>query len=125
MVCDDEIALKLLSLICSSKLPGELMLSQGPKWFRRQWKWLVSQLGLDTQSFQPYGLRRGGACEDFAHHGDAARLCLIGRWGSVKTAKLYAQEALRARQHSELSARQLSLVALWSRYFADRLSRLK
>ena len=38
----------------------------------------ISQLPWDPSVWQPYGLRRGGACGDWATHDDAGRLCMRG-----------------------------------------------
>ena len=35
-------------------------------------------VALGPSVWQPYGLRRGGACEDWATHDDAGRLCMRG-----------------------------------------------
>lgn len=124
VVVDDAVALRMLRMLCASKQPGELLLGGGGGLFRRRWKWLIGSLQLDSSVYQPYGLRRGGACEDFAVFGDAGRLCLRGRWSSIKTARIYAQEALRVRQLSELSQAQEALIQYWARVFAQRFASL-
>ena len=80
-------------------------------------KWSIEALKLDPRRFQPYGLRRGGACEDWARFMDAGRLCMRGRWQSIKIAKIYAQEALRLREQSLLSQEHKDLVSYWAKVF--------
>ena len=124
VVCDDSVALQLLQFLCASKSPAENLYSWSATWFRRHWRWAINELRLDVKAYQPYGLRRGGACEDFATFGDGNRLCLQGRWGSVRTAKTYAQEALRVRQQAELTAAQKQKISYWSQVFLKRYNAL-
>ena len=124
VVCDDGVALRMLQLVCASKGPADPLYSLSAAWFRRHWKWVIGELLLDTKAYLPYGLRRGGACEDFATYGDGNRLCLQGRWGSVRTAKTYAQEALRVRQQAELSEAQRRKISYWSSVFLKRYNAL-
>ncbi len=58
-------------------------------------------LKLSSKDDQPYGLRRGGACEDWVHFQDVGRLVLLGRWESLKAARICAAEALRIRDASQ------------------------
>ena len=81
----------------------------------------ISQLLLDPSVWQPYGLRRGGACEDWATHGDAGRLCMRGRWSQIKTAKIYAVEALLIREASTMSEPHKDRVAYWEKQCAIQL----
>ena len=68
-----------------------------------------------------YGIRRGGAVEDFALYGDGARLCLRGRWGSIRTAKIYAEEGLRVRQLQEVASSSLAKIDYWAAEFSRRV----
>ena len=54
----------------------------------------VSDCGLDPQLYKPYGLRRGGATEHFSRTGSLDKTMDIGRWSSVRTAKIYVNTAL-------------------------------
>ena len=47
-------------------------------------------VALGPSVWQPYGLRRGGACEDWATHDDAGRLCMRGD-GLNKKLRTYMQ----------------------------------
>ena len=123
-VCDDAVALKLLAMLCLSKPGPEKLLNMSSYRFRRQWRWAIEQLGLALKDYQPYGLRRGGACEDFALHGDGARLCLRGRWSSVRTAKVYAEEALRIRQLASMTSDSHATIDFWATNFMTKFKEL-
>ena len=123
-VIDDAVALRLLRLLCDTKRGPEKLLSGTPYSFRRRWKWAIRSFHLNVLDHQPYGLRRGGACEDFAQFGDGPRLCLRGRWGSVRTARVYAEEALRVRQISELSKESEAAINYWATEFQRRFAAL-
>ena len=120
-VLDDAVALKLLRLICRSKTGPQHLLAMSSCKFRQVWRWAILQLKLDAGKYQPYGIRRGGAVEDFQTYGDAGRLCIRGRWGSIRTAKLYAEEGLRVRQMEALEPESANLIKFWSAEFAKRL----
>ena len=109
VVVDDPVAVQLLLFLTRGEAPMDKLYSLHSKWFRRQWKWAVCQLKLPSKEYQPYGLRWGGACEDWGHFQDAGSLVLLGRWGSLKAAKIYAVEALRIRDASQLSHEQSAL----------------
>ena len=88
---------------------------------RRHWKWAVCHLQLSSKDYQPYGPRRGDTCEDWAHFQDAGRLVWLGRWESLKTAKIYAVEALHIRDARQLSEEQNATMAFWADRFATYL----
>ena len=123
-VVDDAVAVRLLRLLCDNKTGPEKLLSMTEYAFRKKWKWLVQQLLLCPKNYAPYGIRRGGACEDFAVFGDGARLCLKGRWGSIRTARGYAEEALRIRQSASVSAAADKAIEFWSHDFGRRFQQL-
>ena len=52
---------------------------------------------------QWYSVRRGGASYDFASHGLMERTLLRGRWESVKSARVYVNEALACSVAASLS----------------------
>ena len=117
VVVDDFLTVQLVRWLMRSKSPMDRLFSENSATFRRLWKWSIEALKLDPRRFQPYGLRRGGACEDWALFMDAGRLCMRGRWQSIKTAKIYAQEALRLREQSLLSQEHKDLVSHWAKVF--------
>ena len=123
-VCDDGVALKLLLLLCASKAGPELLLNMTEYRFRRLWKEIIEELELCAKAYQPYGLRRGGACEDFSRYGDGGRLMIRGRWSNMRTARIYAQEALRVRQLSEVSDASKAKIAYWGDRFKIRFTSL-
>ena len=75
--------------------------------FRKRWKWAIQSLGLRISDYQPYGLRRAGACEDFAKYGDGSR-----------------EEALRVRQVAALPQEITYLIHYWAAVFRDRFATL-
>ena len=83
--------------------PGDKILRRSPAQFRKLWKHLVSQLGQDPQYWRPYGLRRGGATEHFLRQGRLDRTALVGRWGSLKVARIYINGGLAMLNELELN----------------------
>jgi hypothetical protein len=60
---------------------------------RREFKTLLKRCSLEGAGYQPYSLRRGGATHLHRITGNMSLVCERGRWSSVNTARIYAQEA--------------------------------
>lgn len=54
----------------------------------------LEALGFSKWDYRPYSLRRGGATFAFQQHGALDRLLLLGRWQSVRTARIYLNDGL-------------------------------
>ena len=62
--------------------------------FRRHFTALLSQLQLTAFQFKPYSLRRGGATFHYSRNASWPQLCLLGRWMSERTCRLYVHAAM-------------------------------
>ena len=64
--------------------------------FRRHFSRLLCDLSLHDFGFKPYSLRRGGATFHYNRHASWPQLCLLGRWMSEKTCRVYVHAAMAA-----------------------------
>ena len=62
--------------------------------FQRVFAEIRSLLQLEGLKLTLYSWRRGGASWDFRSHGSMETTLLRGRWASVRTARLYVQDAV-------------------------------
>ena len=76
------------------KQSEERALGMSPAAFNRVFAEVRSLLELDGQKLTLYSWRRGGASADFRAHGSMEKTLLRGRWASVRTARLYVQDAV-------------------------------
>ena len=77
----------------------------GAKELRRKFAKLVTALGLGSANSRYYSLRRGGATATFHRTGSFDMCAEAGRWGSVRTARIYIDSALQAKYNNKVSAR--------------------
>ena len=75
-------------------LSEERVLGMSPAAFYRVFAEIRSLLELDNRKLTLYSWRRGGASADFRGHGSMETTLLRGRWASVRTARLYVQDAV-------------------------------
>ena len=71
--------------------------------FRKAFNFIRDELGLD-KGISPYSLRRGGATSDFRSHGSLDKTADRGRWGNVRTCRIYVNTALADQIASRFSA---------------------
>ena len=76
---------------CSGLQPHEMLWEQSHAEFRRIFKELTAQLGIDNCKFTPASLRAGGATCLFDSHMDIGRLRLQGRWANAQSLEHYVQ----------------------------------
>lgn len=69
-------------------------LCQSSYLWRKQFNQVLASLGFETWDFRPYSLRRGGATFAFQQQGALDRLLVLGRWQSIKTARIYLNDGL-------------------------------
>ena len=62
--------------------------------FRKRFAVYCQRFGLQKHGFRPYSLRRGGATHHFQMTRSMESALLLGRWESVKVARLYISDAL-------------------------------
>ena len=91
-------------------------IGMSPATFQRVFAEVRSLLQLDDQRLTLYSWRRGGASADFRSHGSMETTLLRGRWASVRTARLYVQDAVaEATTLALLPAQRAACLQLASR----------
>jgi integrase len=86
----------------ASLQPGDTIMRRSAPQFRALFKRLVAAARIED-GVQIYSLRRGGATADFRHHGQLDRTTERGRWGNVRTARIYINTALADSLDTNLS----------------------
>jgi hypothetical protein len=94
LVINDPLVVALLQLAFADLSSDQLLTDMPEPAFRARFTRLISKFGLDAADIKPYSLRRGGATWHFRCYLDMNYTCLIGRWASHRTAKIYIQDAL-------------------------------
>ena len=85
---------------------GTPMLPKTDPEMRRALRHLILRCGLDPNEYKPYSLRRGGATHLYKIIGNMSSVIERGRWASVKTARIYVQEAEAMLKAMHLTTRQ-------------------
>ena len=91
-ITDKQLAL-LLKRWIGSRTRGLPACDASSYQFRKIWKEAVAALEL-PEDVQPYGLRRGGATELFQFSGSFDVVADVGRWNTLKAARIYVTTAL-------------------------------
>ena len=78
-----------LKRACEGVLNDAQLMTGGPHQFRTFFQQAITTLGLQELGFKPYSLRRGGATHDFLSHHNVQRTLMRGRWGDVRTGRIY------------------------------------
>ena len=99
---DDVWIVHALSNFCRKKWPGDSIRLASPQTMRHRFKTLCSDLHL-PEGIAWYSLRRGGATHLFRITNNLPLVCLIGRWGNQKTARIYVTDALAQLTEISLS----------------------
>ena len=102
----------MLNRILPHLAPGDRIVGRTPYQLRRILKELIVTFGLSDFNFQWYSLRRGGASYDFSRHGSMEATLLRGRWESVKSARVYVNEALAASVYIRISEKSKQLLSV-------------
>lgn len=84
----DSYATTLLNKVSSQKSRDKLWPGT-TRLFRRQLAMYLDFLGLSSVGFTPYSIRRGGASFAFSQGYTFDTLLVMGRWQSIKTARIY------------------------------------
>ena len=95
----------------TGRLPGERIMPGGAKELRRKFGKLVAALGLGSANLRYYSLRRGGATATFHCTGSFDVCAEAGRWGSVRTARIYIDAALQNKYEGKVTAKEERLIA--------------
>ena len=54
----------------------------------------LRRIGLSTEAYKPYSLRRGGATHKFRSGTNMAAIAEIGRWAHLATCRIYVNDAV-------------------------------
>jgi hypothetical protein len=87
---------------CKNKLPGDLLRIATPPQQRLRFNEAATALNFDW-GFRWYSVRRGGATHDYRVTGNLPAIMLRGRWGDMKTARIYLTDGLARAQELRLS----------------------
>ena len=83
----------LLICACAKLAPGDSLMRRPPSAFRACFAKAVSSCQLEG-FFKPYSCRRGGATAAFRANGSLDAVADRGRWGDIRTARIYINTAL-------------------------------
>ena len=92
----------LLGIAIRESASGKILQMSGPA-FRVFFSKGIAALGLMAHGYRPYSLRRGGATHDLLTHQDLQRSVLRGRWGQLRTAKIYITDGAAIIQELKLT----------------------
>ena len=101
VVVESKVGVRLLREACSLVKPGQSILDMPAARARNILRELLMFFELDSEAFNFYSLRRGGATAYFFKSGSMEKTLAKGRWESASTARIYIQDA--AAQAAELA----------------------
>lgn len=93
LTIQDHWLLTALKRYCQHLAPGDTLRLCSPQLMRSRFKQLLEEAQL-PEGFAFYSLRRGGATYAFRMTNSLSAVCLAGRWGHEKTARIYITDAL-------------------------------
>jgi hypothetical protein len=103
LVIDDPWLVVALANYLHSLAPGDFLRTVSPGLMRARLKTLLAALQL-ADGYQWYSLRRGGATFAYRSTNDLSRVCFVGRWNHVRTARIYLTDALAQLTEIHLDA---------------------
>ena len=95
---DDPLTFEVTSAALALQTSRNLM--SAPLWpysgtaFRKKFAYYCARFGLQKFGFRPYSLRRGGATSHFQQTRSMESSLLLGRWESIRVARIYISDAL-------------------------------
>jgi hypothetical protein len=87
---------------CRNKPPGDFLRVASPPQQRLRLNEALAALSFDW-GFRWYSVRRGGATHDYRMTGNLPAIMLRGRWGDMKTARIYLTDGLARAQELRLT----------------------
>ena len=87
LTIEDQWLLVALKNYCKSLHPGDTLRKASPQLMRNRFKELLQEANLPP-GFAFYSLRRGGATHAYRQSNNLSWVCLVGRWGHEKTARI-------------------------------------
>ena len=97
VVCDREELVAWIQAAQEGRDGGMRVVPGGAKELRQKFSRLVLALGLQKANLRYNSLRRGGATDTFHRTGSFDVCAEAGRWGSLRTARIYIDSALQAK----------------------------
>ena len=132
----DVYVLYLLKNFIKGMQSGDRLSNVSPGVLRSRLASLLDQLHI-TDPYRWYSVRRGGATHAYRRTNNLAAICLRGRWGSLKTARIYICDgiaqlsdlvfATRTKRRLEALAKKCRpdyLLASWFAFLLHRSSSL-
>ena len=119
-ICDAEL-FQLLKVHLKTLRPGDYLLRRTPAQFRAAFGSAAQYFKFDV-NVKPYSIRRGGTTHFFQITGSLDATVDRGRWGNVRTARIYIVTALT--EVALFSDQQLQTQRQWQRYLANHIRQL-
>ena len=111
---EDGVVGYLCYLACTHSSNSTRLFPESATKFRAMFEHYLVLLGLGSQGFKPYSIRRGGATFDFVVHKNFERTMIRGRWQAVKTARIYINEALAEYTQLRIPESATRTVQYWA-----------
>ena len=111
VISRDQVLLTLLLKRFEGADLGTRLLPKRDPEMRRCFRNLILRCGLCPDDYKPYSLRRGGATHLYKITGNMGLVIERGRLASVKTARIYVQEAEAMLKQMHLNKSQQDKVA--------------
>ena len=92
MVISDPFISKVLELAKSCSTDDDLVWPYRVDTFGKMFN--AFQVETHTKGYSPYSLKRGGASAHYLYFKSFEKLCVDGRWNSVKAARVYIDSAV-------------------------------
>ena len=106
---EDPLLCNLLAALLATLNKDDCLLKISSAKFRERLENALRRLGLSGVGYRPYSLRRGGATEWYLAAGNMASTVTRGRWGSMKSARVYIAEGMGLLADIRLTASQEEL----------------
>ena len=118
----DTHVVRALHLACSRVQRDEPIYTRHSRYFGEDLRWLGSLVGFTHKRFTPYSLRRGGATWHAHKFGSLQHTCLLGRWQSEKTAKIYINGAAAEWASWKINRDNRRLLRRATKVFRDKFA---
>ena len=115
----DEELLSVLVCLKQRNMAGDRMYTLGVPAFRRTLQKLVAASRLQHLDVLPHLLQKGRATSCFRRTGSLDRTAVRGRWASIKTCRIYVDQALQDRSHVNIVDEALLQTAAAAAAFDD------
>jgi len=94
VVLRDESTILALAWAIKDLEPGERLIQDSPGAFRAGFATDLREIGLSSEAYKPYSLRRGGATHRFRCGTNMAAIAETGRWAHLATCRIYVNDAV-------------------------------